>query len=82
MVYKEETQEYVYLSFPVTQSCLAICDPMDCMWLAKLLCPWNSLGKNTGVGRHSLLQGIFPTWGLNLGLLDGGQILNRLSQLA
>ena len=30
-----------------------------------LLCPWNSPGKNTGVGSHSLLQGIFPTQGLN-----------------
>ena len=28
---------------------------------AKLLCPWNSPGKNTGVGCHFLLQGIFPT---------------------
>ena len=26
-----------------------------------LLCPWNSPGKNTGVGCHVLLQGIFPT---------------------
>ena len=25
------------------------------------LCPWDSLGKNTGVGSHSLLQGIFPS---------------------
>ena len=25
------------------------------------LCPWNSPGKNTGVGCHSLFQGIFPT---------------------
>ena len=25
----------------------------------RLLCPWNSLGKNTGLGHHSLLQGIF-----------------------
>ena len=30
---------------------------------ARLLCPWNSPGKNTGVGCHSLLQGIFPTQG-------------------
>ena len=29
----------------------------------RLLCPWNSLGKNTGVGSHSLLQGIFPIQG-------------------
>jgi len=35
----------------------------------RLLCPWNSLGKNTGVGCHFLLQGIFPTQELNLCLL-------------
>ena len=29
-----------------------------------LLCPWNSPGKNTGVGCHALLQGIFPTQGI------------------
>ena len=32
--------------------------------------PWDSLGKNTGVGCHFLLQGIFLTQGLNLGLLN------------
>ena len=36
---------------------------------ARLLCPWNSPGKNIGVGSHSLLQGIFPAEGLNPGLL-------------
>ena len=30
------------------------------LWPARLLCPWNSPGKNTGRGCHSLLQGIFP----------------------
>ena len=30
--------------------------------------PWNSLGQNTGVGSHSILQGIFLTQGLNPGL--------------
>ena len=34
-----------------------------------LLCPWDSPGKNTGVGFHALLQGIFPTWGSNPHLL-------------
>ena len=34
----------------------------------RLPCPWNSPSKNTGVGSRSLLQGIFPTQGLNLGL--------------
>jgi len=32
---------------------------------ARLLCPWNSSGKITGVGSHALLHGIFPTQGLN-----------------
>ena len=31
----------------------------------RLLCPCDSPGKNTGVGCHALLQGIFPTQGLN-----------------
>ena len=35
------------------------------LWPARLLCPWNSPGKNTGVGSHFVLQGIFPTQGLN-----------------
>ena len=30
-----------------------------------LLCPWDSPGKDTGVGCHALLQGIYPTQGLN-----------------
>ena len=29
----------------------------------RLLCPWDSPGKNTGAGCHALLQGIFPTQG-------------------
>ena len=46
---------------------------------SRLLCPWNSPGKNIGVGSHSLLQGIFPTQGSNPGLLHGRQILYGLS---
>ena len=41
-----------------------------------LLCPWNSPGKNTGVGSLSLL---FPAQGLNLSLLHFRQILYCLS---
>ena len=37
--------------------------------LAMLLCLWDSLGKNTGVGCHALLQGIFQTQGLSPHLL-------------
>ena len=57
----------------VAQSCLTLCDPMDCS-LTKLLCPWNSPGKNTGVDSHSLLQEIFLTQGSNLGLPHSRQI--------
>ena len=46
---------------------------------ARLLCLWDSTGKNTGMGWHSLLQGIFPTQGLNPGLLHCRQTLYRLS---
>ena len=46
---------------------------------ARLLCPWNSPGKNTGVYCHFLLQGIFPTQELNLSLLHCKQILYHLS---
>ena len=42
----------------------------------RFLCPWNDPGKSTGVGSHSLLQGIFPTQESNPGLL---QILYHLS---
>ena len=51
-----------------TVSCLivSICDPME---PASLLSPWNSAGENTGVGCHSLFQGIFLTQGSSLGLL-------------
>ena len=41
--------------------------------------PWNSPGQNTGVGSFSLLQGIFPTQGLNPGLRHCRQILYQLS---
>ena len=56
----------------------------DSLWphgldLTRLLCSWNSPGKNTGVGSHSLLQEIFPTQGSNLGLLHCRQIPYPLS---
>ena len=46
---------------------------------ARLLCPWNSPGKNTGVGCHSFLQEIFPAQGSNSDLLNCRQILYPLS---
>ena len=60
--------------FLVTQSCPALCNPMDCS-------PpdWDSPGKNIGVGCHALLSGIFPTQGSDSGLLHCSQILYQLS---
>ena len=49
------------------------------LYSTRLLCPWNSPGRNTGVGCHVLLEGIFPTQGSNPGLLHSRQILYRLS---
>ena len=64
--------------FLVCQSYLTLCNPMDCI-------PWGSSvhgdspGKNTRVGCHALLQGIFQTEGLNLGLEHCRWILYHLS---
>ena len=44
-----------------------------------LYSPWNSPGQNTGVGRLSLLQGIFPTQGSNPGLPHCGWIPYQLN---
>ena len=51
----------------------------DYLWPHGLYSPWNSLGQNTGVDSLSLLQGIFPTQGLNAGLLHCRQIVYQLS---
>ena len=45
----------------------------------QLCSPWNSPGQNTGVDSCSLLQGIFPTQGLNPGLPHCRRILYQLS---
>ena len=62
-------------------SCSVVSDSLrPCGLLpTRLLCPWDSPGKNTGIGCHFLLQGIFPTQGLNLGILHCRQMLYPLS---
>ena len=52
----------------VAKSCLTLLQP-HVLQPARLLCPWNFPGKNTGVGCHFLLQGIFLTQGSNPSLL-------------
>ena len=58
----------------VTQLCPTLCDPMDCSPPGSSV-HGDSPGKNTGVGYHALLQGIFPTQGSNPGLLNCRQTL-------
>ena len=58
--------------------CIHVCtQSFSCVWLIvtpwtavhQILCAWNFPGKNTGVGCHFLLQGIFLIQGSNLCLL-------------
>ena len=66
------------LNAKLLQSCPTSCDPMDYS-LSGSPVHEDSPGKSTGVGCHALLQGIFPTQGLNLCLLNisciGKQVL-------
>ena len=52
----------------VSQLCLTLCDPLDCDPPCSSV-HGDSLGKNTKVGCHAFLQGIFPVQGSNPGLL-------------
>ena len=61
------------------KSCLTLCDPMELCSLPGSSVHGDSPGKNTGVGCHALLQGVFPTQGLNPGLPYYRKILYRLS---
>ena len=54
----------------VAQSCPTLCDPKDCSPPDSSV-HGDSPGKNTGVGCHALLQGIFPTQGWNPGSIPG-----------
>ena len=62
----------------VTQSCLTLWNSMDCSPSGSSV-HGDSPGKNTGMGCYALLQGIFPTQGLNPGLPCCRQIVYHLS---
>ena len=62
------------------QSCLTLCDCMDGSPPGSSIHGILQAGSNTGGGCHFLLQGVFPTQGLNPGLLHCKQILYHLSQ--
>ena len=62
LILRETENTFLYIFMCVhtrsLQSCPSPCDP-------RLLCPWDSPGKNTEMACHALLQGIFPTQGSN-----------------
>ena len=62
----------------VAQSNLTLCDPMDCSPLGFSVYG-DTPSKNTEVGRHAFLQGIFPTQGLNPGLPHCRRMLYHIS---
>ena len=59
-----------------SESCSVMCDSQQAHGLYS---PWNFPGQNTGVGSLSLLEGIFPTQGLNPGLPHCRRMLYQLS---
>ena len=71
------THSSVYVCL-ITQSRPTLCDPMDCSPAGSSV-HGDSPGKNTGVGCHALLQGIFPTQGWDPGPLHCRRSLYQLS---
>jgi len=65
-------------SVSVSHSVMALCDLM--VEPSRLLCPWNSPGKNTGVGGHLLLDGNLPNLGIKSRAPAMQRILYHLSQ--
>ena len=63
-----------------TQSCPTLCNPIDCS-TPDIFVHGILQGKNTGVGCHFLLQGLFLTQELNLSLLLWQEDSLPLSQL-
>ena len=59
-----------------SEACLVV---SDSLWPQGLYSPWNFLGQNTRVVAFPFSRGIFPTQGLNVGLLHCRWILYQLS---
>ena len=75
----DSTQLHLHIMLCLlAQSCPPLWDPMDCSPLGSFVHE-DSPSKNTGLGCHAFLQGIFPTQGWKPGLLCCGLILYHLS---
>ena len=77
--YKGHSNQVIMESESVSRSVASSSLQPHRLQTARLLCPWNSPGKNTGEGCYSLLQGIFPTQGSNPGFPHCRRILYCLS---
>ena len=82
-LYSTENFVHTLCVLCVCVSCSAMSDSLRSCGLqpTRLLSPWDSPGKNIGVGCHFLLRRIFPTQGLNLCLLSCRQILYYLNSI-
>ena len=69
---------YIYVGSEMAQLCPTLCDPMFCSLPGSSIL-WIFLARVTGEDCHFLLQGIFPTQGLNPHLPHCRQMLYRLS---
>ena len=74
---------YNFLCIPLWSVCVSRWVVTDSLLFhglgpARILCPWDSPGKNTRVSSYSLLQGIFPAQQRNLGPLYCRQFLYHL----
>ena len=74
---RDKSEVRATVSHSVTSGSLWLRGPQP----TRLLCPWDSAGKNTGVGCCTLLHGIFPTQGSNPGLLHCMWIFYHLSPI-
>ena len=75
-MFRSEIKHRRIFKTKVSQSCSVMSDSLQPHGLSS---PWNSPGQNTGVWSLSLLQGIFPTQGLNPGLPHCQRVLYQLS---
>ena len=75
--FHKDLDPFQILDSPALSTVLDNCVVASTPWTVarQTLRPWNSPGKNTGVGCHSLRQGIFLIQGLNPGFLHCRQIL-------
>ena len=75
---REIQKNICFIDYTKAFDCVIVTQLCPALWLHGLDSPWNSPGQNTGVGSHSLLQGIFPTQGWKPGLPHCRQVLYKL----